>query len=217
MALATRRILLPSLLALSATVALGAGASAAHAQRAERVRPNNVKLTAKDNARLDRTAARFEREIRAKYTPVVDLHITEGTLARGVQFKKVQNPRLGTKGPTVFEVTGVDKAGGTVDMVMSGGASGHVMQSHYGGRPLSVVEEYGRTDQVHLTYKGPGDATSREIINTQSRGLVTQEGFSMKLGKGEHTFFYFRGKPGGEASGGEGSEPELRQVKLIVK
>ena len=59
-------------------------------------------------------------------------------------------------------------------------------------------------------------STIKEIIKTQSRGLVTQEGFKLKLTKGTHNLFYFRGGPN-ERSGGVGSEPELRQVTLIVK
>jgi len=204
------RVLVPLFLALGFVAAAGGAA------RAQTLRANSVKLSAKDSARLQQTAKRFEREIRAKYTPVVDLHITEGSQAAGIRFAKVNNPRMGAKGGTVFEVTGVEKAGGQIDLVLTGGASGHVMQDHYGGRPLSVVEGYGQSDTIHLTYKAPGSSRSMEVLNVKSRGLVTQEGFTLKLGKGEHNFWYFRGGPR-EGSGGEGSEPELRQITFKVK
>ncbi|HLU65882.1 MAG TPA: hypothetical protein VKZ63_06385 [Kofleriaceae bacterium] len=200
-------------LSLAAAFLLAAAAESAHAQR---VRANRVKLGRADQARLSRTATRFEREIRAKYTPVVDLHITQRSQDAGVRFRKVKNPRRGDSGPTVFEVTGVDKAGGEIEMVLSGGASGHVMQPKYGGRPMSVVEGYGKSDTVYLTHKRPGASRSTEVVKVQSRGLVTQEGFKVKLEKGTHHFYYFRGGPN-ERSGGEGSEPELRQVTIHVK
>jgi hypothetical protein len=208
----TARLVIPVSLVVAGLL-LVAGAERAEAQR---LKPNKVKLTPKDKARLDRTAVRFEREIRAKFTPVADLHIAEASLNAGVRFRKVQNPRTGSQGPTVFEVTGVEKAGGEVNLVLSGGASGHVMQQKYGNRPMSVVEGYGKSDTVYLTHKAPGAARSVEVVKVQSRGLVTQEGFAVKLQKGEHVFNYFRGGPT-ERSGGEGSEPELRQIKVIVK
>jgi hypothetical protein len=198
--------------ALSAVVALGAAADAAHAQR---LKPNGVRISASDQYRLDYTAARFDREIRGQHTPVVDLHITEASQRAGVRWAKTQNPRYGTKGPTVFELRGVGAAGGEVDLVLSGGASGHVLQPHYGGRPFSVVEGYGKNDTVHLTLMRPGKTQSESVVRTQSRGLVTQEAFKVKLGKGEHNFYYFRTAPT-ESSGGEGSEPELRQVTFKV-
>jgi hypothetical protein len=178
-----------------------------------RIQAKGIKLSQRDVSHLNSVAQSFEGMIRRKFTPVVNIHLTEGSQASGVQFRMTSNPQAGAKGPTVIEVHGgADK---TVEMVMSGGASGHVMQPKYGGRSLSVVEGYGKNDTVYLHHKAPGASGTSELVKVQSRGLVTQEGFKLKLTKGEHNLFYFRGGPN-ERSGGVGTEPELRQVKLIV-
>lgn len=187
------------------------------APQRQRQQNNSPRLTSRDTQRLNRTASRFVQEIRAKFTPVVDLHFTQASTDAGVRFRKISDPRTGASGPTVIKVTGVEKAGGVVHMVMSGGASGHVMQPKYGGRPMSTVEQYGKSDTVHLNHKPPGASRSTSIIQAQSEGLVTQKPFSVKLTKGTHNFFYFRSNGGMGGSGGEGSEPELRQVQLIVE
>jgi hypothetical protein len=210
-----RRTVLSLVLSLSAFTAFAVDAKA-NGPRAPRLNPNRVRLSQRDHARLDRTARRFESEIRQQFTPVVDLHIAEASSSAGVRWRKIQNPRFGTKGPTIFEVEGIDKAGGELEMVLSGGASGHVMQQQYGGRSFSVVEGYGQNDTVYLTHRRPGQTRTERVVQTRSRGLVTQEGFNVKLEKGTHDFFYFRGGPN-EASGGEGSEPELRHVQIVVK
>ena len=210
-----RRTVLSIVLSLSAFTAFAVDAQA-NGRVAPRLNPNRVRLSQRDHTRLDRTARRFESEIRQQFTPVVDLHIAEASSNAGVRWRKVQDPRYGTKGPTVFEVEGIDKAGGELEIVLSGGASGHVMQQQYGGRPMSVVEGYGQNDTVYLTHRRPGQTRTERVVQVRSRGLVTQEGFNVKLEKGTHDFFYFRGGPT-EGSGGEGSEPELRHVQIIVK
>ena len=210
-----RNVLSALALGLSA-VTLLAAAPEAEANRPARLNPNRVRLSQRDHHRLASTARRFESEIRQQFTPVVDLHIAEASSNAGIRWRKVQNPRFGTKGPTIFEVTGIDKAGGEIEMVLSGGASGHVMQSTYGGRPFSVVEGYGQNDTVYLTHRRPGQTRTERVVQVKSRGLVTQEGFVVKLEKGTHDFFYFRGGAN-ESSGGEGSEPELRHVQIVVK
>lgn len=183
-------------------------------QLPSRIQAKGIKLSQRDLSHLNSVAQSFEGMIRRKFTPVVNIHATEGTQSSGVQFRMTKNPQAGDKGPTVIEVTGgADK---TVELVMSGGASGHVMQPKYGGRSMSVVEGYGKNDTVYLHHKAPGASSSKEIVKVQSRGLVTQEGFKLKLTKGTHNLFYFRGGPN-ERSGGVGSEPELRQVTLVVK
>jgi hypothetical protein len=206
----TARVLATLVLVASAVLALGARDA-----DAQRLRSNNVRISPADRTRLDRTAQRFDGEIRRKFTPHVDLHIAEATLDKGVVFRKTSNPRRGTKGPTVFQIYGLDQAGGELQLVLSGGVSGHVMQPTWGGRPFSVVEAYGMNDTIHLTHLAPGASQSARLLAVKSRGLVTQEGFTVKLGQGQHSFFYFRGGPN-EASGGEGSEPELRRVDMIV-
>ncbi len=213
-----RRIVLSAVTLLLSAVTVLAAVPEAEANRVAptRLNPNRVRLSRNDHHRLERTAVRFEREIRQQFTPIVDLHIAEASSQAGVRWRKVQNPRIGTPGPTIFEVTGIDKAGGEIEIVMSGGASGHVMQPKYGGRSMSVVEGYGQNDTVYLTHKRPGASRSERLVQTKSRGLVTQEGFVVKLEKGTHDFYYFRGGPN-ESSGGEGSEPELRHVQIVVK
>jgi hypothetical protein len=202
------------LVALAAVVALGAATDA----NAQRLRPGPVKISARDKVRLDRLATTFEGHIRGKHTPVVDIHITEASQNAGVRFTKTSDPRyIGATpaGHTTFELRGVAAAGGEVELVLSGGASGHVQQPTYGGRPFSVVQAYGRDDTIHLTQRSTGASRSSSLIRTQSRGLVTQEGFKAKLVKGENNFYYFR-TASRESSGGEGSEPELRQVTFKV-
>ncbi|MBT8493976.1 MAG: hypothetical protein KJO07_13060 [Deltaproteobacteria bacterium] len=183
-------------------------------QLPSRIKATGIKLSQRDVQHLNSVASSFERMIRSKFTPVVNIHATEGTRASGVQFNVTSNPQAGAKGPTVIEVAG--GAGKEVELVMSGGASGHVMQPKYGGRSMSVVEGYGKNDTVYLHHKAPGASAAKEIVKVQSRGLVTQEGFKLKLTKGTHNLFYFRGGPN-ERSGGVGTEPELRQVTLVVK
>jgi len=207
--MSTRRI---SVAALGALVALGFASQAASAQAQARQKANakGIKhtLTAKDKARLSRNAVRFEREIRAKYTPVVDLHIVEGNKA---QWQKTSNPRTGAKGPTIFNISGLGTSG-KLSVVGTFGASGHVMQQTYGGRPMSTVEEYGKSDLIQLTFKPAGATKSLRILNEPSRGLVTQVPVTLQLKKGKNTVYYWRKGRNGFGSGGEGSEPELRQV-----
>jgi hypothetical protein len=210
--------------AVGVTLLAMAAASPAHA--AGRVSPIKVKLTAKDKARLNRLALSHRQQIGPHqtstgitgFTPVVDLHIAEASSQAGVRWKKLKDPRTGIKGPTVFEVEGIDKAGGELHMVLTGSASGHVMNPHWGGRPFAEVQRYASSDIVHLTHRAPGASRTEPVVTTKSQGFVTQEGFSIALKeKGTHDFFYFRTGGNGGGSGGEGSEPELRHVQIIVK
>ncbi len=180
-----------------------------------RLQPNAVRLSMSDIGYLNATAQRFEMEIRQSFTPVVDLHIPDAMRQSGVTMSYVNRPYSG-KGPTIIKLQGADKLNGPLELVMTGGASGHVMQQTYGGRPFSTVEKYGREDTVHLTYKKPGASSSEHVVQVKSRGLVTQEGFTVTPTKGTHNFYYFRTSPSG-GSGGEGSEPELRHVQIIVE
>lgn len=181
------------------------------------IRKNNgVTLSAADHEYLDATAVRFEAEIRSKHTAVVDVRLPEGMYAKGVSASYVNSPYSGS-GPTIIKLTGAEKLGGSLELVMTGGASGHVMNPHYGGRPMSEVEKYGREDTVNLTYKKPGASQSEHVVQVQSRGLVTQEGFKINPTKGTHNLYYFRTAPSGSGSGGEGSEPELRHVQIVVE
>lgn len=178
----------------------------------EILRANKVKLSSADKSHLKQTAQRFEAEIRKKFTPVVDLHITKASRDAGVKIKTINGAYSGSGGQH-YEISGAN--GREVELVMTGGASGHVMQPKYGGVPMSTVEQYGKSDTVMLTHKAPGASGTKPVVQVPSRGLVTQEGFKVKLTKGEHTFYYFRRGPRG-GSGGEGSEPELRTVKFTV-
>ncbi|HUS64887.1 MAG TPA: hypothetical protein VMZ28_10115 [Kofleriaceae bacterium] len=208
-------------------LSLIAAAAATPAEAAGgRVGPLKVKLTAKDQRRLSRLKADHRAQIGPHrtqtgitgFTPVVDLHIAEASSQAGVRWKKLSDPRTGTKGPTVFEVTGIDQAGGEVNMVLTGSASGHVMNPHWGGRPFAEVQRYADSDTVNLTHRAPGARTTTPVVRIKSQGFVTQEGFSVNLSeKGTHDFFYFRTGANGGGSGGEGSEPELRHVQIIVK
>jgi hypothetical protein len=255
-------------LSLGLTLAL---LGSAQAQPPARLRPNQVKLSPRDHAHLERQAASFEGQIRggiilkeaiqsrsngqlrsgteieatffkdraggydlvdgtsidAKqaerygHTPVVDLHFVESNHGAGLRWKKTKDVYddlangVEHGGPTEIEVKGVP-ADGMVDLVMTAGASGHVLQPHWGGRPWSSVEGYGKDDTVHLVHETP-DGKQSEVVTTPSRGLVTQEGVRVNLAqKGVHTFYYFRTSPGYERTS-LGSEPELRQVKITVK
>lgn len=217
-----RRTFLLTSFALASLLVAGT-ATTAHAQartQARRFGPLKAALSAKDKARLQRTAARHRSEIgpftlsdgkTTGFTPVVDLHIAEASSTAGIRWKKTNDSYL-NKGPTTFEIEGIDKAGGELHLVLTGSASGHVMNPTYGGRPFSVVEDYGKNDMVYLSHRRPGKSATERVVSIKSRGLVTQEGFTVSgLEKGEHNFFYFR------SGTSEGSEPELRQVKIIVK
>lgn len=228
------RTMLAAALGLTFIVAAAAGQSEASG----RVVPLKATLSAKDKARLNRlkrdhraqigphTTDEYGRRlvneqgqpVTVGYTPVVDLHIAE---ASGVRWTKKHDPRDGSKGPTVFEVEGIDKVGGEIHMVLTGSASGHVMSPNWGGRPFADVQRYADTDIVHLTHRAPGARTSTSVVRTKSHGFVTQEGFTINLKeKGTHDFFYFRRAASdapGSGGGEEGSEPELRHVQIIVK
>ena len=220
------RTLLSFVLGLS----LIAAAAAAPAEASGgRVGPLRVRLTPKDSRRLARLKSDHRAQIGPHqtptgitgFTPVVDLHIAEASSQAGVRWRKTQDPRFGTKGPTIFEVEGIDKAGGEINMVLTGSASGHVMNPHWGGRPFAEVQRYADTDIVHLTHRAPGARTTTSVVRTKSQGFVTQEGFSINLSeKGTHDFYYFRRAASdapGSGGGEEGSEPELRHVQIIVK
>jgi len=181
----------------------------------QRIQANAVRLSMRDVAYLNSTAQRFEMEIRQSFTPVVDIHVPEAMRQAGVTMSYVNRPYSGS-GPTIIKMQGADKLNGSLELVMSGGASGHVMQPKYGGRAFSTVEQYGREDTVHLTYKQPGASSSQHVVQVKSRGLVTQEGFTVTPTKGTHNFYYFRTSANG-GSGGEGSEPELRHVQIIIE
>ena len=224
--------------ALSVVLGLTFIAAAATTADAGRVSPIKAQLSPRDKARLARLKADHRRQIgphttdeygrrlvneagqpvTVGYTPVVDLHIADGS---GVRWKKLKDPRTGIKGPTVFEVEGIDAAGGEISMVLTGSASGHVMSPNWGGRPFAEVQRYANSDIVHLTHRAPGARTSTSVVRTKSQGFVTQEGFTIELKeKGTHDFFYFRRAASdapGSGGGEEGSEPELRHVQIIVK
>jgi hypothetical protein len=223
-------------------LSLIAAAAATPAEAAGRVGPIKVKLTARDQARLKRLKSDHRRQIgphthdeygrryvdragnptQVGYTPVVDLPITEASSQAGVRWRKLKDPRMeGVKGPTVFEVEGIDQAGGEINMVLTGSASGHVMSENWGGRPFADVQRYADTDIVHLTHRAPGATSTTSVVRTKSQGFVTQEGFSINLSeKGTHDFYYYRRASSdapGSGGGEEESEPELRHVQIIVK
>lgn len=229
-------------LSIALGLSLVALAAAAPAEAAGRVGPLRAKLTPKDKARLQRLKDSHRRQIGPHthdeygrryvndagnpislgFTPVVDLHIAEASSIAGVRWKKIKDPRQsGVKGPTVFEVEGLDQAGGVLDIVMTGSASGHVHNPAWGGRPFSDVERYANSDMVHLTHKRPGAKSSESLVRIKSQGFVTQEGFSVQITeKGTHDFYYFRRAANdapGSGGGEEGSEPELRHVQIVVK
>ncbi len=179
-----------------------------------RVGPLKARLGLRDRIRLFKKARTTEAIIRGGHTPPVDLHIARASLRAGIRWRKLDSRYPDAQ---VFEVEGIDKAGGEIHLVMSAPASGHVMQPKYGGRPFSVVEDYAANDTIFLTHKAPGATSSERILSIPSRGLVTRHGFTVNVSeKGPHTFWYFRGGATG-GSGGEGSEPGLRKVTFIVK
>jgi hypothetical protein len=176
--------------------------------------PLKARLGVRDRIRLFKKARTTEAIVRGGHTPPVDLHIARASVRAGITWRKVGG---GYPDAQVFELDGVDRAGGELHLVMSAPASGHVMQKKYGGRPFSVVQDYAANDTIYLTHTGPGATTSESVLKIPSRGLVTREGFTVDIReKGPHTFWYFRGGPN-DRSGGEGSEPGLRKVTFIVK
>lgn len=192
----------------------GALAAPAAVQAGGRAGPLKARLGLRDRLRLWKKASAHEAVVRDGHTPPVDFHIARASVRAGVRWRKVT--RASRDQAQVFEVEGIDQAGGELHLVMTAPASGHVMQPKYGGRPWSVVEDYAANDIIYVTHKPPGAGGSEPILELQSRGLVTREGFTANVReKGEHTFWYFRG--GRNARTFEGTEPGLRKVTFIVK
>ena len=208
----TRRHTLPVLLAAAVLAASLAAPSISLA--GGRAGPLKARLGLRDKLRLWKKASAHEAVVKGGHTPPVDFHIARASVRAGVKWRKVAH--ASAKDAQVFEVEGIDKAGGELHLVMTAPASGHVMQPKYGGRPWSVVEDYAANDMIYVTHKAPGGASSERILELQSRGLVTREAFTVNVReKGPHTFWYFRG--GKNASTFEGTEPGLRKVTFIVK
>jgi len=93
-------------------------------------------------------------------------------------------------------------------------------QAEYGSFPKT--SEDGSVGMIEIESRLRPAATATAILAegtlvfSASPGSKPTKIPNVKLEKGTHDFFYFRGGPN-EASGGEGSEPELRHVQIIVK
>jgi hypothetical protein len=157
--------------------------------------------------RLRQIATRFEREIRQAFTPVVHVMPLNGR-ARAVSDGYDGNV-------TEIQVTGLG-ADGVLSAYGSFGASGHVMNPRYGGLSLSQVEQFGQTDTIHMSLEQPGGRNRIKVLNERSQGLVSQIPFNIKFTAPNqpHVLRYWRVGQSGHSTG-EGSERELREVRLI--
>jgi hypothetical protein len=157
--------------------------------------------------RLRQIATRFEGEIRQGFTPVVNVMPLNG------RAREVSNGYDGNV--TEIHVTDLG-ADGVLSAYGSFGASGHVMNPRYGGMSLSQVEQFGRTDTIHMSLEQPGQRNRIKVLNERSQGLVSQIPFNIKFTAPNqpHVLRYWRVGQSGHSTG-EGSERELREVRII--